>query len=219
MATFTSVINTVLRRMRESEVAGPTSSDYATLIGDFVNETKREVEDAWKWHSLRTTVPVTTSDGVSQYSVTGAGERYKLQDKRFSVYNTTDQHRLTMQNAQWLKQQAINNPTTQAPSYFYFEGMDGSGDPYVNFYSTPDGVYVINFELVVPQDDFSTGTEEFSTPWRPIMLGAYSKAIAERGEDNGRSHGESEGRYQAALSDAIAIDEARSPYEDGVWYA
>ncbi len=219
MATFTSVINNVLKRMREDTVAGPTSSDYSSLIGELVNETKREVEDAWKWHSLRTTVPVVTSDSVSQYSVTGAGNRFKFQDKKFNAYNITEPHRLTMQNAEWLKQQAVTTSDTQAPSYYYFEGSDSNGDPYVNFFNTPDGVYTINFSLVVPQADFTIGTEVFKVPEWPVILGSYAKAIAERGEDNGRSHGEALSKYERALSDAISIDFAMSPGEDSDWHA
>ena len=217
MATYATLINSVLVRLRESTVAGPTSSDYAGLIGELVNETKREVEDAWKWNTLRTTIPVTTVQGTSQYALTNAGQRFKLQDPINSVYNVTNLARLTKQNSQWVKQSALSNANEGTPSFYYFEGMDSSGDMYVNLYATPDSVYTINFELVVPQDPFTTGAEILSVPEMPVILGAYAKAIAERGEDNGSTHGGANQKYLSALSDAIAIDESITAFET-TWY-
>jgi hypothetical protein len=218
MATYTSIINSVLRRLRESTVAAPTSSDYALLIGEFVNETKREVEDAWKWTALRTTIPLTTANGTSQYSITGAGDRFKLQDPTHSVYNATTLARLLPQKSQWLKEQALLNTSVQEPAYYYIEGKDGSGDPYINFYSTPDAVYTINVDLVLPQASFSVGTEVLSVPEWPVVLGTYAKAIAERGEDNGKTHGEALNKFGFALSDAVAMDESLTTGET-TWYA
>jgi hypothetical protein len=217
MATYTSLINSVLVRLRESTVSGPSSTDYAGLIGALVNETKREVEDAWKWNTLRTTIPITTEQGTSQYSLTGAGQRFKLQDPLNSVYDVTNLAQLTPQNPQWIKKSALANSNEGTPSFYYFEGMDSNGDMYVHLYATPDDVATINFELVVPQDTFTVGTEVLSVPEMPVILGAYAKAIAERGEDNGSTHGGGQQKYQAALSDAIAIDESLT-FGETTWY-
>ena len=219
MATYTSIINSVLRRLRESEVASPTSTTYATFIGDLVNETKREVEDAWKWTALRQTVTITTADGTSQYAITGAGERFKLQEKDFSVYSTTDNLFLTPEKASYVKYRAAaNGSDTGTPTELYFEGRDVNGDPYVNLFPTPDGVHSINFNLVIPQEDFVLGTEVLSVPSWPVVLGTYAKAIAERGEDNGKTHGEALNKYENALGDAIAMDESLTTGES-TWYA
>lgn len=51
----------------------------------------------------------------------------------------------------------------------------------------------------------------------PIILGAYAKAVAERGEDQGRTSGEMLQQYQSALADAIGLDIARNWGED-VWH-
>lgn len=200
--------------MREGSVSGPNDTEYSLLVGEFVNESKREVEDAYKWNALRSTVAVVTEDGTSSYSITGAGKRFKLQDPTHSVYNATSKSRVYKQNSQWMKERILGNVDTGQPVYYYLEGIDGNGDPKVYFYSTPDGIYTINFELVIPQDDFSTGIEELSVPEWPVILGAYAKAIAERGEDNGRTSGEAMNSFITALSDAIAIDQALSTGED-----
>ena len=219
MATYTSIINSVLRRLREDEVAGPTSTDYSTLIGDFVNETKREVEDAWKWQALRTTIPVTTADGTTQYAITGAGKRFRLQDRRNSVYDVTNKARIYPQSAAYLKQGLLENPDTGFPMSYYLEGFDSNQDPYINFYQTPGGVYTINIECIVPQADFTVGTEVLSVPDYPVLLGAYAKAIAERGEDDGRTHGEVLHKYGLALNDAISFDVASVDDSETNWYA
>jgi hypothetical protein len=217
MATYTNLINFVLRKMRESEVAGPTSTTYATLVGDFVNEAKREVEDAWKWNVLRTTTSVTTAAGTQQYALTGAGKRFKLQHPNYSVYDATNLGRIYQKDAQWMKEALLNNTTQNEPSYFYFSGFDSNEDPYVTFYPIPDGIYTINFELVVPQSDFSTGSETLSVPDWPVKLGAWAKALEERGDDNGNQVLKVQSDYQLALSDAIAMDAALFPGETD-WY-
>jgi hypothetical protein len=218
MATYLDTINSVLSRLRESSVATPTESAYSTLIGEFVNETKEEVENAWKWSALRSTKTVTTAAGTTQYAITGATKRFRLQDKILSVYDATNLARLRRRHTVWMKQQLIINTDQSKPFYYYFEGFDSSGDPYVNFYNIPDGTYTINFDLIVPQADLSTGSTEISVPSQPIKLGAYAKAIAERGEDDGRTHGEALNKYTVSLGDAIAIDESLS-LDETTWYA
>ena len=208
--TYTQLINSVLRRLRESEVATPASSDYAALIGTFVNEAKREVEDAWNWTALRTSIPVTTAQSDYDYTLTGAGKRYKT----LFVYNSTSKAYLSSIDHAMGNEKIVDATEGQPTNYFY-KGIS-SGDPVVYLTVVPDGVYTINFNLVIPQGDFSVGTEELSVPDYPVILGAYAKAIAERGEDQGRTHGEAFAAYNRALGDAIAQDETRAP-DETVW--
>ena len=218
MATYISVINQVLRKLRESTVAAPTSSTYSTLIGDFVNESRREVEDAWKWGALRTTLDVTTSNGTAEYSITGAGERWKYEHPTMSVYNETLEEYLQQRTPRWMKREAIRNTDVDRPFYYYFTGQDSSGDQKVTFHQTPGAVYTIGFNLIVPQTDMSTGSEVFSVPFQPVMLGAYAKALEERGEDNGTISDRAAQKYNMSLSDAIAID-ASIYSEETTWDA
>ena len=50
--TYLTLVNDVLSRLRESEVTSVSDNTYSSLIGRFVNEAKREVEDAWNWNRL-----------------------------------------------------------------------------------------------------------------------------------------------------------------------
>jgi hypothetical protein len=207
--TYTQLINKVLTKLRESLIASPNDSAYALLIGDFINETKREVEAAWKWNALNQTIPITTVDGTATYAITGSGDRFKLQSPNLSVYSVTEKNFLFKQDSAWMKSQAIENTAKMPPMYYFFEGLDSNGDTYVTLHNTPGAVYTINFNLNIPQADFSTGSETLSVPYWPVVLGAYAKAIAERGEDSGKTSGEAEARYQNALADSIAIDNSK----------
>lgn len=214
--TYTELINAVLRRLREDEVSAPNSSTYATLIGDLVNEAKREVEDAWDWNALRTTVQIDTVQGTSQYSVTNSGKRFRT----LSVYDGTNMNWLRRKHHMWMTDKLIQDSANNnygVPIYYDYNDIDSNGDRYVDFYAIPDGVYSIYFNLVIPQDDFTEGNESLEVPDYPVLLGAYAKAVAERGEDQGRTHGEAVAAYQLALSDAIAYDNDNLQGED-TWH-
>lgn len=43
---YLNAINRVLRRLREDEVSSVTSTAYAKLVGDYVNDAVRLVEDS-----------------------------------------------------------------------------------------------------------------------------------------------------------------------------
>ena len=72
-STFLTLTNDVLSRLRESSVTAVSANDYSTLVGKFVNEAKREVEDAWNWNRLRTTITVNTVADSYNYTLTGGG--------------------------------------------------------------------------------------------------------------------------------------------------
>ena len=84
--TFLQLVNSVMRRLREEQATTINESDYSTLIGDFVNDAKRMVEDAWDWKSLRSDFNVTTVAGTSTYTLTGSGNRLEI----LHVYDTTN---------------------------------------------------------------------------------------------------------------------------------
>ena len=80
---YRSIINKVLRRLREDTVSADwignlvdsDVDDYQKLIGDFVNEAKQKVEDAWSWSFLRSLQTVTTSASTATYAIPSATNR------------------------------------------------------------------------------------------------------------------------------------------------
>jgi hypothetical protein len=206
MSTALQLVNKVLRRLREDEVSSFNSS-YTKLILDFVNETKREVEDAWNWTSLRTTKTITTSASTRQYVLTGAGSRYRFLD----AWNSTNNSPLRLTTGDFMNGDIEGgSATTGVPTYFRLYGQDSNGDPYIDFFPVPDGVYTLTFYASVPQPDFTAITDTITVPEWPVVLGAWAKAISERGEDGGQNTIEQQMIYRSALSDAIAMDEGRT---------
>lgn len=200
--TYLQAINAVLRRLREPEVTAYDQNNYSKLIGDFVNETKREVEDAWDWLQLRTTIQVTTVADTFKYTLTGAGNRYHI----LQVINDTEDTLMRPASYKWMNYQFTVSDTESSDPYYYDINGSSSGDPNVDLFPIPDGVYTINFNLVVPQDDLSANADTITVPEWPVVLGAYAKAISERGDDGGANYTEIDHKYMSALSDAIAKD-------------
>jgi hypothetical protein len=210
--TYVEIVNAVLRRLRETEVNAVSDSEYSTLVGDFVIATKREVEAATNWTVLRQAIPINTVQGTSQYSLTGAGKRFTTLD----VYNVTDDQSLFKTTALQGRKDVLIG-TEGVPSEYFYEGVDSNGDIYVHISPVPDGVYTLNFNLVVPQTDSPNSTDQMLLDEWPLIQGAYSKAVSERGEDSGRTSGEAREAYRLALGDAVALDVERSFGED-VWH-
>lgn len=210
--TYIQIINSVLRRLREDTVTSYDLNDYSTLIGDYVNETKREVEDAWNWTQLRTNLPVTTAASDNNYTLSGSGERYRI----LQVINDTQDTEMRQVPYTWInRQNDIGTSSEGSPMYYTITGAT-SGDADVTIYPTPSGIETLNFYAVVPQDDLTDSSTVLSVPSMPVILGAYAKAISERGEDGGQQYAEVMNAYRTALSDAIGID-AGNAYSELNW--
>ena len=80
--TYLQAINDVLIRLREQQITSLDETTYATLIGKFVNDAKRQVEDAYSWNVLTTTLTVTTAADTSSYTVTGSGQKFQVRDAK-----------------------------------------------------------------------------------------------------------------------------------------
>jgi len=212
MATYLSLVNEVLRRLREDEVTTVSDTAYSELIGDFLNQIKEEMEDATSWNALRSTIQVTTvGDSTTfRYSLTGTGQRSLILD----VWNDTEDMWLRKRSSQWLTARLNTVPVdVNSAIYYGINGIDSSGDIYVDTYPVTSTTETLNFNMVVPEAILSVDTDETSMPRRALVLGAWALAIDERGEDGGVSFTKADARYRAALSDAIAIDASYFPDE------
>ena len=203
--TYLTLVNDVLSRLRESEVTSVSDNTYSSLIGRFVNEAKREVEDAWNWNRLRNTITVDTVADSFNYTLTSSQKRFRFID----AFNDTQDIEMRLTGMNTLNQRFYLGTTqTGAPQEFGFNGHDSAGDAKVDVYPVPDQVYSLRFNLIIPQADLSADTDEIIMNEFPIILGAYAKAIFERGEDRGVSTNEAYQIYNVALNDAISQDAA-----------
>jgi hypothetical protein len=214
MTTYLQLVNAVLLRLRESSVASVSTSTYSQLIGAFINESKRQVEDAWNWDALNTAITVTTASGTSTYTVTGSGRRHKSA----TINDTTNDSQLRNVPLQWIKdQQQLTTTTNAQPEYYAWNGTDGT-DSKIELFPTPDGTYSLSVNLYVPQIDLSSDADVLTIQSEAVIAGAFARALVERGEDGGLSSGEAYGLYKGILADQIALDATRFG-ENDCWVA
>jgi len=217
--TYLELVNAVMRRLRESEVSTVqgtgNSNSYARLIGDFVNEAKAQVESAWDWSALRTTLTLTTTSGVFNYELNGTRNNFKVLD----VWNDSDDIEMLYKDANWFNREFLTaTPQTGTPMFYNFNGVSADGDTQVDLYPIPDATYSLRFNVTQRNLALSGDADTVVLPTRPIILLATAMAIEERGEDGGQQSMNAYAAAQSALADEIALDAARHP-EDTIWYS
>lgn len=216
LPTFLELVNEVLVRLREPEVGTVNENTLSRLMGVFVNDSKRVVEDAYNWNALTDTLTAQTSPGVFNYELNGTGARFKV----LEVYNNTSRHHMrpkpTMEMTKLFIQEAT--PQQGVPFYYNFNGISNDGDTQVDIYPVPDDIYTIYFNLYLPQDKLADDGDTLKVPSEPVIQLAYARALVERGEDGGLQSSEAYGLYKGILSDYIAIEASRYPEEE-TWEA
>jgi hypothetical protein len=206
--TYLELVNDVLVRMREPTVTTVALNSYSTLIGKFVNDAKRQIEDAFSWNVLGTTITVTTASSTASYALTGAGQKFQVMD----VINTTSNVGLTNISFVDMNRKLNFTPLVNSiPTEFAFDGVNASYDTKVNLYPTPNGVYTIKFALTVPQATLASDATVVLVPDVLVVQNAYARALVERGEDGGLSSSEAYQLYKSMLSDYIALEGTRYP--------
>jgi len=206
--TYLELVNDVLVRLREPTVSTVTQTSYSTLIGKFVNDAKRQIEDAFAWNVLGQTITVTTAASTASYSLTGAGQKFQVMD----VINTTSNVGLINISFVDMNRKLNFTPLVNSiPTEFAFDGVDASYDTKVNLYPIPDGAYTIKFALTVPQATLSSGSTVILVSDFLVAQNAYARALVERGEDGGLSSSEAYALYKSMLADQIALEGTRYP--------
>lgn len=215
LPTYLELVNDVLVRMREPEVATVQENVLSKLVGKLVNDTKRQVEDAYKWNALITTLTVPTVASTHLYTLTGTGQRFKLNGAR----NTTQKIELRNVPIDTMEEWLEYSTQEGAPGFYSFNGVNTStGDVKVEVYPVPDGVYTLKFETYIPQANLVGDADVLQVPSEPVILGAFARALVERGEDGGLNSSEAYGLYRSSLADHIAIEASRFAEDDG-WEA
>ena len=207
--TYLTLVNHVLRRLREETVSSVSETEYSAMIGDLVNDAKTQVEDSWKWSALQGTVTFNTVASTATYALTGTENRAIIED----VVNTTSAARLRQMSRSDYRTNSISTPGEGAPGYWVNNGVDANGDAQVALYPTPDAVYAMKFYVVQREAELSADSDTTVLPWQPIMHLALAMAAREKGETGGTAAAELASIAQRALSDAIAYDASRDEDE------
>jgi hypothetical protein len=216
LPTYLSLVNDVLVRLREPEVTTVNENNLSRVIGKFINDAKRQVEDSYRWNALTTTLTATTASSIINYALVGTNHRFKVID----VYNYTSKHHLSNLSTVEMNKKLLSSDTPQAgsPLYYNFNGVDANGDTQVDLFPIPDGVYDIFFNLYDPQPDLVQDAHTMLVPSEPVIHLAYAKALVERGEDGGLQSSEAYALFKQVLADYIAIESGRY-IEEEVWVA
>ena len=212
---YLELTNDVLIRLREPEASAVTDNAYVKLIAKYVNDSKRQVEDAYNWNSLSETLSAVTGADVFNYVLTGTGQRFRVID----VVNDTGNWFLKNASTVWMDQQFLmTTPVKGSPQYYNFNGTNTNGDTQVDLFPIPDGVYNIRFNVIKPQVELAANSDKLLVPHEPVILGALARAQAERGEDGGVQSAETYALFKQSLADAIALESARYVEED-CWFS
>lgn len=203
---YIQLVNDVLVRLRETEVTSVSDNTYSKMIGKFINDAKRQVEDAYNWNSLATTLSASTTNGIFNYVLDGSGQRFRMIDV---VNDTNDYFLQNATTAEMNRLFLVTNGQSGQPRYYNFNGVNSNGDTQVDIYPIPDKTYNLRFNMILPQSLLTSNADVLKVPYEPVIYLAYAKALAERGEDGGMQSNEAYSLYKQSLSDAISLESGR----------
>lgn len=202
---YLDLLNSILRRMREDEVGAITQTTYSKMVGDFINDAYGLVMNTWNWSSLRQKVTINTVDGVSEYALPQGN--YNISE----LYAFQDGETLTYKPTRWIDKQ-LYNPASGVPNaYTYYDSDEGVHN--IKVYPVPDGVYSLDFTMVVRDHQLTNIADKLLVPSQPVIHLTIALLARERGETGGTSTQEYFGIADRILGDAIAFDANLSPEE------
>ena len=219
--TYRQLINEVLIRLRETTIASDWSgalndstvvSDYNKVIGALVNDSKRSIESYNDWMALRETVTFNTVVGTKNYNLS-AGQEFKVLD----VINQATGNELLQASRTFLNRQKFPTDPTGEPHYYGFNGTDSSNNLKVDLSPIPSTVQAISFDIAKYQNSLTAAADILKIPSKPVILGAYARALSERGEDGGTQSSLAAEEAASSISQAIMMDSGNAQYESD-WY-
>ena len=219
--TYRELINQVLIRLREDTISSDwsgaindsnTISAYQKIIGALINDSKRNVEGYHDWLNLRETVNISTVAGTKNYNLS-SGQEIKILDV---INNNTGIH-LNQVSRNYIN--TIKYPTddTGEPLYYAFNGSDSSNNLKIDLSPVPTEAHTLSFDIVKPQSELTLAATVLKIPSKPVILGAWARAISERGEDGGTQSSLMAQEANDAIKQAIMLDSGNTQYESD-WY-
>tara|TARA_R110001632_G_scaffold218875_1_gene348256 strand:+ start:19 stop:687 length:669 start_codon:yes stop_codon:yes gene_type:complete len=219
--TYRELINQVLIRLREDTIPtdwsgaineSSTVSAYHKVIGALINDSKRSVESYHDWLNLRETVSINTVVGTKNYNL-NSGQEIKILD----VINTDTGHHLKQVSKVYINTVKFPTDDDGQPFYYSFNGSDSSNNLKIDLSPVPTKVETLNFEIVKHQDALTSAATILKIPSQPIILGAWARAISERGEDGGTQSSLAAQEANECLKQTVITDSGNTQYETD-WY-
>ena len=219
--TYRELINQVLIRLREDTISGDwsgaindasTVSAYHKVIGALINDSKRSVESYHDWLNLRSTVSFDTVSGTKNYNL-NSGQEIKIID----AINTDTGHHLKQVSKVYINTVKFPTDDDGQPFYYAFNGSDSSNNLKIDLSPVPTSIETLNFEIVKHQDSLTNASTVLKIPSQPVILGAWARAIAERGEDGGTQSSLAAQEANECLKQTVITDSGNTQYETD-WY-
>ena len=215
--TFREAINEVLIRLREDTISSNWSGDindsstvsaYQKVIGALINDSKRSIESYHDWLVLRQTVDVSTVASTKNYNLS-SGQDFKILD----VVNNSTGTQLIQVSKAYLNNIKYPTDPTGEPLYYGFNGADTSNNLKVDLSPIPTAAQTISFDIVKYQDVLTEADTVIKIPTKPLILGAFARAISERGEDGGTQSSLAAQEAANAISQAVMVDSGNVQFE------
>jgi len=207
--TYLELVNAVLRKLREEPASTVNETDYTALIGSFVNDAKRLVEDAWDWSALRTTQEFLTVAGTDTYALEGFGTRSEV----FQVFDETNKYvldKISIKDAR--RRNMLSGDQQGTLTHYAMAGISPTGDIQIKLFPVPDeSLGVISVYGIKRPDDLVNDSDSVYVATNVIVDWAYAYAMIERGETGGQNGSEMALFAKNSMSNAIALD---SRYHD-----
>jgi hypothetical protein len=210
--TFLQILNLVLLRLREDQVEDSDETEYSQLIRQFINEAKHDIEDAWDFNTQRHSIRIFTEAGNAHYMVGGVGADLRV----LEAWNATEG--FEMEYGEWRKMNRMgvneiaHGVQRNCPRYIDRDGLDDFLNPVFEVFPVPDGVYEIILNAIIKQEEYTQVAQDgylIEIPSNPLILGAYNRAVEERGDDSSARLGLNLTQYENALRRSIASDQAQ----------
>ena len=219
--TFREAINEVLIRLREDTITADWTSDindsstvsaYQKVIGALINDSKRSIESYNDWLVLRQTVDISTVASTKNYNLS-SGQDFKILD----VVNNSTGTQLIQVSKAYLNNIKYPTDPTGEPLYYGFNGADTSNNLKVDLSPIPTAAQTISFDIVKYQDVLTEADTVIKIPSKPLILGAFARAISERGEDGGTQSSLAAQEAANAISQAVMVDSGNVQFESD-WF-
>lgn len=235
--TYLQLVNDVLIRLRETAVTTAAASSYSQMVGAFINDAKREVEDAWQWSGLLDYFTITASTGQVSYETTGAptwtsrtlSDRTRLYIDDVEniplLFCTTSNYESRLSWEPTLgdfvnKQVAINqgSPAQNIPAMWQIypstiNTTPGLWNKTVYLYYPPNSTangLTYRCYVVNPQVELVNDSDTLIVPYAPVVQKAYLYCLYERGEELGETITLTQQKVEDTLSNAIVQDQQTS---------
>ena len=154
-ATVLTIVNKVLRKLREDTVTVIDGDTQAELITDFLTETKKVVEDSWNWTALEGTVLMDTIIGTYRYKLQGTYQGSIIR----KVYDQTNDRYLEYNPDKVNEGLKYATPETGSPLYYDYVGWNDA-EMLIDVFPVPD----VADERIYFHGKFVQGDLGYTTP-------------------------------------------------------